>query len=42
MMNEAFETIKARFLERIQHASKEDLEEIECAIDTLQMKLFYE
>ncbi|WP_028390692.1 MarR family winged helix-turn-helix transcriptional regulator [Bacillus cihuensis] len=41
VMNEAFATIETRFLNRIQNASKEDLEEIERAIDTLQEKLFH-
>jgi MarR family transcriptional regulator, teicoplanin-associated locus regulator len=40
-MKEAFATIEGRFLARIQNASKEDLEEIERAIDTLQKKLFH-
>lgn len=42
MMNEAFAIIESRFLERIQHASKEDLDEIERAIHILQTKLFNE
>lgn len=41
MINEAFATIESRFLKRIQNASKEDLEDIEQAIDILQKKLFY-
>ncbi|OCA92093.1 MarR family winged helix-turn-helix transcriptional regulator [Pseudobacillus wudalianchiensis] len=41
VMKEAFETIESRFRERVQHASKEDLAEIERAIDILQSKLFY-
>lgn len=41
IMNEAFSTIESRFLNRIQNASKEDLEEIEHAINTLQEKLFH-
>lgn len=41
MMNEAFSTVELRFLDRIQHASTEDLQEIERAIDLLQTKLFY-
>lgn len=41
LMGEAFATIEARFQERIQHASEEDLEEIERAIDILSAKLFY-
>lgn len=41
LMKEAFSTIESRFLKRIENASKEDLEDIEQAIDTLQKKLFY-
>ncbi|MEK3980065.1 MarR family winged helix-turn-helix transcriptional regulator [Psychrobacillus sp. FSL K6-2836] len=41
MMNEAFATIESRFLKRIENASKEDLDDIERAIDILQTKLFY-
>lgn len=41
MMNEAFGTIESRFIHRIKNASKEDLQEIEQAIDILQTKLFY-
>lgn len=41
IMKEAFATIESRFLERIEHASKEDLDDIADAIDTLQKKLFY-
>lgn len=41
MMKEAFSTIESRFLERIQNASKEDLEDIEQAIYILQKKLFF-
>ncbi len=41
IMKEAFATIEFRFLKRIQNASKEDLEDIEHAIDILQTKLFY-
>ncbi|WP_274308991.1 MarR family winged helix-turn-helix transcriptional regulator [Solibacillus daqui] len=41
IMNEAFASIESHFLMRIQNASKEDLEDIERAIDTLQKKLFY-
>ncbi|MTT31119.1 MarR family transcriptional regulator [Terrilactibacillus sp. BCM23-1] len=40
MMNEAFATIESRFIKRVQNASKEDLEDIERAIDILQTKLF--
>lgn len=42
IMNEAFATIESHFLKRIQNASKEDLHDIEHAIDILQTKLFYE
>ncbi|MFD2447002.1 MarR family winged helix-turn-helix transcriptional regulator [Bacillus sp. CGMCC 1.16607] len=42
MMNESFATIESRFLKRIQNASKEDLNDIERAIDILQKKLFYD
>ena len=41
MMKEAFATIESRFLARIQESSKDDLEEIEHALDVLQTKLFY-
>ncbi|WP_093265434.1 MarR family winged helix-turn-helix transcriptional regulator [Psychrobacillus sp. OK032] len=41
MMNEAFATVEIRFLDRIQNASKEDLKEIDRALDILQKKLFY-
>lgn len=41
LMKEVFEIIEARFLNRIQNTSEEDLKEIESAIDTLQKKLFY-
>lgn len=41
IMNEAFATIESRFLKRIQNASREDLDDIERAIDILQTKLFY-
>ncbi|WP_028401948.1 MarR family winged helix-turn-helix transcriptional regulator [Ectobacillus panaciterrae] len=41
MMNEAFACIQARFLNRIPNTSKEDLEEIDRALDILQTKLFY-
>lgn len=41
MMNEAFATIESRFLNRIENASQEDLEDMERAIDILQTKLFY-
>lgn len=41
LMKEVFGTIEARFLNRIQNTSEEDLIEIERAIDTLQEKLFH-
>jgi MarR family transcriptional regulator, teicoplanin-associated locus regulator len=41
MMGLAFEKIEARFLNRIQNASVEDLEEIIHAIDVLHKKVFY-
>ncbi|MBZ3766217.1 MarR family winged helix-turn-helix transcriptional regulator [Bacillus cereus] len=41
MMNEAFACIQEHFLNRIQNTSKEDLEEINHALDILQEKLFY-
>ncbi|OKL36902.1 MarR family winged helix-turn-helix transcriptional regulator [Domibacillus mangrovi] len=41
MMNEAFSSIECRFLNRIQNASKEDLEDIDRALDILQTKLLY-
>lgn len=42
IMNEAFASIESRFLNRIQNASKEDLDDIERALDILQEKLFYQ
>ncbi|WP_375090265.1 MarR family winged helix-turn-helix transcriptional regulator [Peribacillus sp. RS7] len=41
MMNEAFAIVESRFQSRLQHASKEDLEDIERAMDILHTKLFY-
>lgn len=41
MMNEAFACIESHFLNRIQNASKEDLEDIDQALDILRTKLFY-
>lgn len=41
MMNETFKLVESRFLNRIQNASEEDLEEIDHALDVLQSKLFY-
>jgi DNA-binding MarR family transcriptional regulator len=41
MMNESFGCVESRFLQRIQNASKEDLADIDHALDILQTKLFY-
>lgn len=41
MMNSAFQLIESDFLKRIKDASKEDLEEIEKALDILHKKVFY-
>jgi DNA-binding MarR family transcriptional regulator len=41
MMSETFKSLESLFLSRIQNASKEDLEDIEQAIDILQTRLFY-
>ncbi|WP_100401344.1 MarR family winged helix-turn-helix transcriptional regulator [Bacillus sp. FJAT-42315] len=41
MMKEAFQYIEAKFLNRIKDASRDDMEEIEQALDLLQRKLFY-
>lgn len=41
LMNEAFAKVELRFLDRIRNASKEDLQEIDRALDLLQTKLFY-
>jgi len=41
MMNETFKLVESRFLNRIKHASEEDLEDIDRALDILQSKLFY-
>jgi DNA-binding MarR family transcriptional regulator len=41
MMNEAFERIGERFLNRIGDASLEELEEINHALDVLQSKVFH-
>ncbi|KON70839.1 MarR family winged helix-turn-helix transcriptional regulator [Peribacillus butanolivorans] len=41
MMNEAFAIVESRFQSRIRNASKEDIEDIERAMDILQTKLFY-
>lgn len=40
VMKEAFATIESSFLEHIQNASKQDLDDIDRAIDILQTKLF--
>ncbi|WP_059173169.1 MarR family winged helix-turn-helix transcriptional regulator [Bacillus sp. FJAT-27445] len=42
MMSDAFAMIEARFEDRIVHASNEDLEEIERALDILREKLFFD
>ncbi|MFC7686236.1 MarR family winged helix-turn-helix transcriptional regulator [Ureibacillus sp. GCM10028918] len=42
MMNESFAIIESRFLERVKDLSKEDLDEIEHAINIFQTKLFNE
>jgi MarR family transcriptional regulator, teicoplanin-associated locus regulator len=41
MMNQAFNSIEIRFLQRIKDASEEELEEIDRALDVLQSKVFY-
>jgi DNA-binding MarR family transcriptional regulator len=41
MMNKAFTCIEARFFQRINDASEEELEEIDRALDVLQSKVFY-
>jgi MarR family transcriptional regulator, teicoplanin-associated locus regulator len=41
MMNEAFACIESHFRNRIKNASKEDLEDINLALDILRTKLFY-
>ena len=41
MMNKAFVCVESRLMNRIQNASKEDLEEIDRALEILQTKLFY-
>ncbi|MBP3039227.1 MarR family transcriptional regulator [Bacillaceae bacterium Marseille-Q3522] len=41
MMNVTFKTIETRFLNRIQNASKEDLEKMDLALDILYTKIFY-
>lgn len=42
MMNEAFACIAFRFEKRLQHASEEDLKDIEHALDILQNKVFFQ
>ncbi|GGA06218.1 hypothetical protein GCM10008018_60170 [Paenibacillus marchantiophytorum] len=41
MMDAAFEGLEARFLQRIQHASADDLAAIEHALDVLSANVFY-
>lgn len=41
MMSESFKSLESFFLSRIQNASKEDLQDIEHAMDILQTKVFY-
>lgn len=41
MIHEAFAFIESHFLNRIKNASKEDIEDIDRALDILQTKLFY-
>ncbi|OAB40811.1 MarR family winged helix-turn-helix transcriptional regulator [Paenibacillus glacialis] len=41
MMNEAFQRIEKRFLQRIQGTSEEDLEQIELALDVLSSRVFH-
>ena len=40
MMDEAFACIEERFLQLIQHASKDDLKDIQHALDILDQKVF--
>ncbi|MGE7113445.1 MarR family winged helix-turn-helix transcriptional regulator [Lysinibacillus sp. NPDC047702] len=40
MMDEAFACIEERFLQLIQHASKDDLKDIQHALDILNQKVF--
>lgn len=42
VMKGAFAAIESRFLNRVQKASEEDLEDIERALDILQTKLFHQ
>ncbi|TVY04010.1 MarR family transcriptional regulator [Paenibacillus cremeus] len=41
MMKEAFQSIEARFIKRIETVSDEELNEIEHALDLLHTKIFY-
>lgn len=41
MISEVFQRIEARFVQRIGTVSKEELQEIERALDILQSKVFY-
>ncbi|SFL94321.1 DNA-binding transcriptional regulator, MarR family [Paenibacillus sp. 1_12] len=41
MMNEVFEQIESRFVERLRDISEEELGEIEQALDLLHTKVFY-
>ncbi|MEC0226692.1 MarR family winged helix-turn-helix transcriptional regulator [Paenibacillus alba] len=41
MMNNAFQIVEARFLERVQAATEEEREAIERALDVLHSKVFY-
>lgn len=41
MMNEVFHFIETHFLNRIQNTSKDNLEQIERALDILQEKIYY-
>lgn len=41
MMNEIFMRIESRFIERIEHVSAEELQEIDRALDLLHRKVFY-
>ena len=40
MMNESFQRIESRFIERMEHVSEEELKEIERALDLLHSKVF--
>lgn len=41
MMNHAFAIIEARFMKRIEHLPKDELQEIEAAVDLLHHKIFH-